>query len=283
MSIQKMLILLLCVLTVATVCLGQEEEASGDAPAADNEEVQPDENALEEIEDDVTADEADPAPALPREVHCGTLKAIERSLDPVDWIDLDKVLLQGQFEPEATVDESTITQRSPADGMAYVIVTASLKDQRSVSRFDYILRSAGQTFPCLAMSVAGRPFDQRQWKYDLPGEVRLLFECPLEARTVTLDFALDTAIPQPALAALAIIEPEPHAEPAPDESDTEDETPEQTTREPTEAASEPDKGDTKAKEPAKPEPEPKGKAAEPKPKPKPAEKKESKADDDVLF
>jgi hypothetical protein len=284
------------VLAAGCVALFQTTSAQ-DTEAAENADDTPVAVAADDADGGLSASPAgETASALPRDVHAGTVKSVERRESAVDWVNLDNRLLAGKPEPELDVPPDAIEQRPPAEGMCFVIVTVRLADGRSISRYDYRLRAGGTLVPCLALSIAGRPFDIRQWKYALPGEVRLLFECPADAPKANLEFALDSRIPQPTIAGITLIEePEPAAAPVQtatqaeeqvdaDETDAQAETAEANPEAPA------PKKETKADRPGpaekepKPEPTPaKNKEPEKEPPPKEEPKKEKPKDDGALF
>jgi outer membrane biosynthesis protein TonB len=290
----------ICILTAGLWLFGTapvpaepKENASGKAPAANASPA--DATAAEDAP--ASASAAEPTPRLPREVHAGTLKAVERKEDPVEWVDLKNRLLADRFEPETDVPAEAVQQRPPAPGACYVIVTILLRDGRSISRYDYRLRVGDTAYPCLALSVAGRPFDVRQWRYALPGEVRLLFECPADAARADLEFALDTAVPQPAVRGIALRE-EPGAATAVGAAGTDESAPSTPKKNDVNAPNRPTPAPAKEKivrnnkqksptKSAKPAPAEKktGAKAEPKPPEKKAapEKKKQEKDEGELF
>lgn len=134
--------------------------------------------------------------ALPLKVHAGTLMTVERVQSPVRWIALDTVLAKADLDPE-TVDEDALVDRPPAAAQCYAVWTLELESGRSVSRYDYRLRHAGGTVPCLAMRRGSRPYDRRILTLTGPERASLLFEVPADAQHVSLEFALATTVPQP--------------------------------------------------------------------------------------
>jgi len=197
------------------------------------------------------------AATLPAAVHCGTLQRVERVTGSVPWIDLQRVLADGNLDA-GTGSADAARQRPPADGMCFAVMTFSLARGRTLSKYDYRVDAGGKAYECLGVATGDGPFDARRWKVETDGEARLLFEVPAAQATLHLVPALTTAIPMRAVrgvpfAAAAAAAAAPTG-PVP---------------EPAKPAAEPAKP---AAEPAKPAAEPAKPAAEPA---KPAAKRDA--------
>jgi hypothetical protein len=132
--------------------------------------------------------------ALPAAVHCGALQRVDRLTGPVTCVDLPRVLAEGNLEAGTGSAEATV-ERQPAAGMCFAVAAFSLLQGRTLSKYDYRIDAGGKAYECLGLAAGDGPFDARRWKAETPGDVRLLFEVPLDQGTLHLVPALATSIP----------------------------------------------------------------------------------------
>lgn len=138
---------------------------------------------------------------------------------PQTWRDMDGLLLDGKFKPEAKEERPTI-DRPPADGTQYVILSIQLTPKKSISKYDYVLKTLKGDFPCLAMGMMrgeeNAIFDPRLWeiRYETGMELlQLVFEVPAGTMEAMLVSALPLTLPPPS-AELKFLEDAPPAPPA---------------------------------------------------------------------
>ena len=134
-------------------------------------------------------------------VRPGTIMYVIVDKTAVEWLELDKLLLAGKFEPQEPHREAR-TQREPAENNAFAILGIDLEEGQSLGKVDYALRVGGKTYPCLGLASEQRAFDPRRWQFVAQGSgtfARMLFEIPLPGRriTATLVPQLDLTIPEP--------------------------------------------------------------------------------------
>jgi len=139
---------------------------------------------------------------------------------PQTWRDLDGLLLEGKFKPEAQEDRPTI-DRPPPEGKQYVILSVQVTLKKSIGKYDYVLKTLKGDFPCLAMGMMrgdeNAIFDPRIWeiKYETGMELlQLIFEVPAGTPEATLVSALPLTLPPPPVE-LKLLEDAPPAAPAP--------------------------------------------------------------------
>ncbi len=181
------------------------DDAKEDAPAEgdDAEKDKADETAAAgETTEETKA--PDPKPAPPKdqfkvvEIWPGAVVQAFVTTAPQPFRDLDKLLVDNRFAPDA-VDEATTIQRPPASGTEYAVITVNVQKTRSIGKHDYQLRAGTTTCPCLALSTEGVPFDPRTTEFKRTGdqsEVQLIFEVPTGSTEAILASALAQTLPQ---------------------------------------------------------------------------------------
>jgi hypothetical protein len=137
---------------------------------------------------------AETVTVLPAVVHCGKLMRVERVTGPLPWVDVGRVVAEGNIEA-GTGDKDAVVQREPGAGMCFAVAVFEVTSDRSLSKYDYRVDAGGKAHECLGLAVDEKPFDARRWKVSTPGTARLLFEVAADQAVIHLVPALTTSIP----------------------------------------------------------------------------------------
>ncbi len=120
-------------------------------------------------------------------VRCGTLIRILISQAAVPWLDLERLLRDGNFQPEEA-NPAAAGERQPASESAFVILTFEVEKGLSLGRYDYKLLVGDGSYAALAITPGQRPYDPRVWEFvarDNKEDVSMLFEIALPATPTT--------------------------------------------------------------------------------------------------
>lgn len=118
------------------------------------------------------------------------------------FADMDAFIKDGQYTVDQnSLDGKKVLEKTPATGNKFAIFNVFLKDKGSIGKADYTLKIGATTYPCLAVTVSGSPFDPRLRDVRQSGavattEALLIFEVPEIATEGTLVPALKTTIPK---------------------------------------------------------------------------------------
>lgn len=136
----------------------------------------------------VMAEGAAAAPGqLPRQVHCGSLASIERIEGKCSFADLGPAFLKNAMSPQGHVPEDMRVMKAPGPGRVYAVLQFEVKQGRTLSRFDYILKSGDEKCECLGVALQpDAVYDLRRLSVEGPCRASLLFECASSAETACL-------------------------------------------------------------------------------------------------
>ncbi len=131
------------------------------------------------------------------ELRSGHLMEAEMTREAVEKMNLEKLLLERNFEPDQDPDDA-LEERSPASGKAFVILKLMLQEGKSIGKYDYTIQfpDADEAYSCIGMAVGDEPFDPRLWELE-PADVgidpvRLLYE--IEAAEGEVELILSPAL-----------------------------------------------------------------------------------------
>ncbi len=131
------------------------------------------------------------------ELRSGHLMDAGMTGESIEKINLEKLLLERNFEPDMDPDDA-LEERSPASGKAFVILEVMLKEGKSIGKYDYRIQfpDAEESFACIGMAVGDAPFDPRLWELTPEDAgidpVRLLYE--IEAAEGEVELVLTPAL-----------------------------------------------------------------------------------------
>jgi len=183
---------------------GEVAEDAGtteDAATAEDAEA-PEKTDKESSEDDKKLPLEDEELELPVPIQCGTLTSAVLSESAVQWVVVDKALLAKRFDAPSMIIDDETELRVPGQDKTFALITVEVAPERSIGRYDYVLKSYGETFECLAIKGSGDTYDFRCWQIKATGVAQvatLLFEVRSDTTDGELTFTLDTTVPQPAI------------------------------------------------------------------------------------
>lgn len=160
---------------------------------------------------------------FPLPIHAGRIERLERVATPVDFVQLEAALAQGESSPPDLVPDVLRTQVSPPTGEVYLVFTVAIQADRSLSTLDYRLQAQGREFTCKGMALeSNNAYDLRRVVQKGPAVVKLLFTCPEKAEEAVLASAF-LQIPLTRIPKIVLLEP-PEEESKEAEAESEDES-----------------------------------------------------------
>ncbi|HOG49228.1 MAG TPA: hypothetical protein PKY10_01420 [Lentisphaeria bacterium] len=161
------------------------------------------------------------APPFSAKIHAGAIERMERTSNPVNFVNIEGAIANDEVNPVDIVPEGLRVEVAPGDGEVFLIFTVAILPNRSLSTLDYRLRAGGAEHECKGMALeSNNAFDLRRVVQKGPAMVKLLFSCPETAEEATLVNAFPN-VPLTPVPTITLIEkttppPEPEAEAAAD-------------------------------------------------------------------
>lgn len=128
------------------------------------------------------------------------ITGVEKTSAPQKFYDRNLLVRNARFDPTEDMSKTPAIARDPAAGNAYILITVQLWDRKkksqentsvsSVGKYDYLLRTGGKDYACLAIAAEGDTFDERlpeiRFKAGSASSVILIFELPADAAKAEL-------------------------------------------------------------------------------------------------